>query len=435
MSLPQAAPSLPPPRRRGHAGTHLFLGCCVMLVTVFLVWANFGRLDVVSLAIGEVVPATKVKSIQHLEGGIVRKILVREGDRVTRGQALIELEPLQTGADLAELEIRMRALTLGITRLEAEASGQGTPDFPPEIARKEPDLVRQEIELFRTRRSRVDNQIQSQRQQIIERDQEIKEVQARLRNNAVSLKLLTEQLKISNKLLSLDLSNRMSHLNLLKEESELTGKIETDRATLPRARAAQEAARSQLRAVISGFKEEAQKELNDVRRTARELVQRMRKYQDNLRRTVLRSPVDGIVKTLYVFTEGGVIQPASTVLDVVPGDDRLVIEAKLATQDIGYVRIGQNAQVQLASADAARFGFLKGKVTNISPDTIVTRDGMPFYKVRIVTERDHFESGDLVYRLSPGMQVQSSILTGTRTVMRYLLDPYLGSMGKAMQER
>ena len=416
-------------------GTHVFLFSCVAMVAAFLTWATYGKLDVVALASGEIVPATQVKSIQHLEGGIVREILVREGEQVKRGQPLVKLAPTKTRTEVAEVVIRLRALRVAIARLSAEAIVARKPIFPPDLAASDPDLVQQARELFEIRRSRVENQIRSQQHQITQRDQEIKEIQVRLRNNLNSMNLLREQLKISAKLLTKGLTNRMSDLNLRREESELKGRIDEDRVALPRAKAAQSAARAQLEAIKNGFQEEARKELSEIRRTEKELTERLLKFRDTLSRTVLRSPVDGIVKTLYVATEGGVIQAGATVVDIVPGDDRLVIEARLPTQDIGYVRLDQEALVQLASAEAARYGKLMGKVVRVSPDTIVTRDGVPFYKVRIEPEREYFERGDLRYKLSPGMQIQVSIRTGTRTVMRYLLDPYLGSFGKALQER
>jgi len=428
-------PQEEPRKKRGNAGTHLFLASCMALVGVFLTWATVGELDVVSLAMGEVVPAGQVKSVQHLEGGIVRKFLVKEGDPVTQGQALIELEPTWSGGEVEELKIRLAALEVSIGRLEAEMSGQADLTYPAALAASEPDLVSQAKSLFRTRRNRVENQLATQREEIVQKEQEIMEVKARMRNNTRGLDLVREQLKISNKLIKLDLTNRMAHLDLLKEESSLQGRIEEDRALLPRAVAAQNAAKAQLKAIESGFREEAAKELADARRTHKELSQRIRKSEDSLRRTVLRAPVDGIVKTLYVVTVGGVVQAGKTVLDIVPGDDRLLIEARLQPQDIDYVRVGQEARVQLASGEAARYGTLSGKVVHVSPDTIVTREGSSFYKVRIVPEKEFFERGTLRYRLSPGMQVQSSIQTGTRTVMRYLLDPYIGQMNLALKER
>ncbi len=423
------------PQRSNNYGSHAFLLCCMALVSGFLVWANIGQLDVVAVAAGEVVPSSQLKSIQHLEGGIIRHILVKEGDKVVRNQPLIELEPTRSGAELDELAIRVAALKVNIVRLETEVFGKNRLEFPADIRASEPDLVAQTERFFKTRMRRMESQLVQQRQQIIQRQQEIQEVQVRLKNTRNSLKLVREQLKISKRLTNLDLSNRMGHLGLLKEEAELVGRIEEDRARLPRTNAALSGAKAQLEATRNGFREEAATELADARRTFNELSQRIRTMEDSLRRTVLRAPVDGIVKTLYVVTQGGVIQAGKTVLDMVPGDDRLVVEARLLTQDIGYVQLGQEARIQLASAEAARFGVLKGNVVHISPDTIVTREGMPYYKVRIQPERDFFESGNLRYRLSPGMQVQSSIQTGTRTVMRYILDPYIGKMGTALRER
>ncbi|MHA1598186.1 MAG: HlyD family efflux transporter periplasmic adaptor subunit, partial [Alphaproteobacteria bacterium] len=146
-------------------------------------------------------------------------------------------------------------------------------------------------------------------------------------------------------------------------------------------------------------------------------------------------PVDGVVKSLYVTTIGGVLKPGQTVADVVPGGDRLIIEAKLETQDIGYVQAGQSVIVKLTSADAMRFGNMEGTVTNVSPDTLVTQDGLSYYKVRIETEKDRFQRGDLQYRLYPGMQVVTNILTGKRTVLEYIAGPLLNSMDEAMTER
>lgn len=166
-----------------------------------------------------------------------------------------------------------------------------------------------------------------------------------------------------------------------------------------------------------------------------ELTQRMQKFKDSLQRTVVRSPVDGTIKSLYVFTVGGVLRPGDPIADIVPAGDRLIIEAKLPTSDIGYIEEGQTAVIKLASADAMRFGGLDGNVINISPDTLVTPDGMPFYKVRIETEDDHFQRGSQKYNLFPGMQVMANIQTGQRTVLEYVLAPLLNSMDDAMQER
>ncbi len=415
--------------------THMFLGICVALVVTFLVWSYFGRLDIVSTAVGEVIPSSQVKSIQHLEGGIVREILVREGDMVEKGQPLVVLESTQSGSDLQELNVRITSHRIDIARLEAEMSGADKVVFPDDLVRDHPDLVAQSEDMFKTRRSRIKGDMAAQREQIIQRTQDIKAISERIKNARKSLKLVDEQIAISKDLLKDDLTNRMVHLNLLKEAADLNAKIDDAAAAKPSAAAALKEAKIKLKGIQDSYREEVSKELDLKRRSLNEFSNRVRKFEDSLKRTVLRSPVKGVVKTMHVFTVGGVVQPGATVVDVVPGGDRLIIEAKLETADIGYVHSGQTATIMLASADAGRFAPLKGTVVQVSPDAIRDSKGVPFYKVRITTERSYFEHKKTRYRLVPGVQVTCSIKTGQRSIMEYILDPYFISLSTALRER
>lgn len=416
-------------------GTHIFLGLCVASVVLFAIWASTAELDIVSVATGEVAPSSNVQTVEHLEGGIVRQILVRDGDRVAPGEALVELEQTQSGADLQELKIRIRSLLAEVSRLRAELSGADKPTFPAALVKAEPRLVKQAEAMFETRRSRMQGQVNAQQDAIRQRELEIQEVQARRESARASLKLINEQITISENLLQKELTNRMLHLNLLKEAADLRGRIAESEKALPRLQAALGEARSNMETVRASFREEAQLALDESTREMEELTQRVRKFEDNLNRTTVRSPVDGIVKTMHVRTVGGVVRPGGRVAEIVPADDRLIIEAKLLPQDIGYVRTGQKAKVTLASADAAKFGDIVGEVDRVSPDTLLNEDGVPFYQVRIVTDKSYFEDGKLRYDLFPGMQVVSSIQTGSRTVMEYILDPLIGRMSDALRER
>ena len=413
-------------------GTHVFLGACVALVAVFLTWTTLGKLDVVSSAVGEVVPASKVKAVQHLEGGIVSDILVHEGEHVKEGQTMIELAPTTSDSQLEEVSGRLQSLRAKQARLISEVKGLPAPEFPSDL---NADLVAQNVALFRTRQQRVKGQVDEQNELIAQRDQEIREVEGRIAHNQEAIKLVQDQIKISDRLMELNLTNRMKHLDLLKEQENLKGQINADMTSLPTKRAAQKQAFARLDAIRAGFIEEARLDLDETSRNVDELTQRKRKLDDSFTRTTIRAPVDGIVKTLHVATIGGVIQPGGTVVDLVPADDRLVIDARLPTRDIGYVRAGQRAKVRLASSDASRFGALEGEVENVSPDTLTTDQGVPFYKVRIATHENHFENRGLRYDLFPGMQVQADIQTGTRTVLEYLLDPYFRSVETALRER
>ncbi|MDP6571877.1 MAG: HlyD family type I secretion periplasmic adaptor subunit [Rhodospirillales bacterium] len=422
-------------REAAGAGTHLFIILCAGLVIAFLAWAHFGKIDIVSSAMGEVVPSSQVKNVQNLEGGIVRQFLVREGDRVKVGQPLVILESTASGADVQELEVRIASHKVDIARLEAELANAPVPKFSDELILGNLDLVRQAHEMFKTRRSRAKNELAGYQELANQRRQEIREISARLANERERLKLLGEQISISDELLKSDLTNRMLHLNLLKEASDLKGRIGEDGAALKRAKAAFSEAKVNIETFSDTVQEQVRKDLELKSRALEELSNRLEKFADSLQRRVLRSPVDGVVKTLYVYTVGGVVQPGATVVDVVPGTDRLVIEAKLSPQDIGYVHAGQTATVRLASSDAARFGNLDGEVVQVSPDTIETTEGIPYYKVRIATARDYFETKDERYRLVPGVQVMCNILTGQRSVLQYLADPFLGSFRQALRER
>ena len=415
--------------------THWLLALCVTTCLAFFIWASVFTLDIVSLASGEVIPSSQIKSVQHLEGGIIRKISIREGEQVKSGQELIVLEPTQSGADVGEIRVRLLSLRAEIVRLEAEVSGADAPTFKADLIANNPRMAKQTLARFNSRKKSLQSRIDSQSETVAQRGQEIKEISARIKNLNQNLALMKEQISISEELLKEDLTNRYNHLDLLKEASGIQGRVEEDSSALHRARSALKEAEANMDGIVTAFREESGMQLEEARLSFNELSQREQIFDDNLARTILRSPVDGVIKTLYITTVGGVLRAGQTVIDVVPVDDRLVVEAKLQTQDIGYVKAGQSALIKLNSADALRFGGMDGTVTNVSPDTIITEQGAPYYKVRIETANDRFQRGDLQYRLFPGMQVIASIRTGDRTVIEYLTDPFFNTMSGALGER
>lgn len=414
---------------------HLIFFLCGSVFVAFGLWASVRTLDIVSMAPGEVVPASQVKTVQHLEGGIVRQILIREGDLVSAGQSLVELEPTTSSADVGELQVRLTSLRIEISRLEAQTGGLKEPNFEAELIADHAAQVRQARGLFKARRNTHKNQIAKQRLVVSQHGHEIDEITARINNAKANLGMVREQVAISNDLLKKDLTNRYNHLDLLKEESNLKGGIEEDASALGRAKASLGEAKATQQDLVYVFDEGNRSDLDAAYVSFGELSQRMQKFDDSLKRTTVRSPVDGIIKTLYVFTIGGVLRPGDAVADIVPANDRLVIEAKLPTEDIGFVSAGQLATLKLASADAMRFGHILGEVLTVSPDALVNDDGQPYYKVMIAPESDHFERKSQKYNLFPGMQIMASIHTGERTVLEYLIDPLRTSMDDAFRER
>lgn len=415
--------------------SHIFLLIFISFFVVMGVWGSRFKLDIFSTAKGEVVPASQIRQVQHLEGGIIRKILVKEGDKVTVGQPLVELETTASGADVGQLRSRIAALNADQIRLNAEAAGENTLVFPANLRKGYPEIVREANGLFKARQKRHQNELMVLGARIVQRRQSIKEAVSRINRYKEKLGLLYEQIKISEKLLENELTNRYNHLDLLGKASELEGQIEEATAAATRAEFSLKEAKSMLRGSTNTFLEGVRGSLENNGRKLNEYAERLNKLEDSLKRTVLRAPVDGIVKTLRVSTRGGVIKPGESVLDIVPGEDRLIIEAKLSPGAIGYVNIGQTAKISLSAAEAMRFGDIDGTVINISPDTLVTRNGSAYYKVRIATKKTYFEKGNRRYRLYPGVVVTARIHTGQRTIIDYLFDPFLGGLKSALTEQ
>ncbi len=415
--------------------THLFFFVCILLFAGFGFWAFYSTLDIMSITMGEVVPSGNIKQVQHLEGGIIKDILVKEGQVVKKGQPLIELENTDSKASVEELKIRTASLAINIARLKAELAGADHIEFDKSLVQEHKTQIKQAEELFHANQAQLQNHQESQKKLISQRSQSLNELKARVRNQKKRISLLNEQIKISENLLKEDLTNRYDHLNLLKESNLLKSSIEENSIAVKRADSALKEQESRLEGILSSYRQNVQIQLEENRQHFKELSQRIRKFKDHLQRTILRAPVDGIVKALYVYTRGGVVRAGSTMLDIVPHDDHLIIEAKLQTQDIGYISPGQHAVLTLTSSDAFKYGVLKGKVIRISPDTFVTPEGSAYYKASIMTEQNYFQGRAQKYMLYPGMILKVSIQTGERTVLQYLLSPFLNSMDSALTER
>ena len=422
-------------RDRNRRLLQVFFLLLVAMCLCFFLWAFLGKLDIVSTANGKVVPSSRIKAIQHLEGGIVREISVREGEPVIKDQVLAVLEQTASGADVDELNARIIALTFDVIRLEAENSGRDTLVFPKELRDSHPEIASQNLNLFQARQSQYQSEVEAHREKIHQKEQDIGVIKARLDNARKSLELLSKQLDISEDLLAENLTTRYKHLELEREATDLKSRIEQDQVAVQRAESAVKEAHRQLEEMQHGFSSLIRTELKNGREQLEEFTMRLRKYDDSLDRKVIRSPVDGIVKSLYIVTRGGVVTPGMTIMDIVPAGDKLVVEAHLPISDIGFVTVGQKAVVKLASHDARRFGKLEGLVTHVSPDAFTDDEGRMYYTVRIDTEQDKFKQGNREYRLYPGVLVQVFIHIGQRSVLEYLLDPFLTTLDNSLQER
>lgn len=404
------------------------------LMLALLLWSFFFRLDIASHSTGDVTSAGHTKIVQHLEGGIVRRILVKEGQAVKQGEPLAEVERGAAEADMRELEAQLGALEIKALRLEAQLSNRSTFTISPELAKRFPDQVETARALLRAQRTRVGSSYEAQFEKVSQRDEERAELAARRLHIDNKLKLLLQQIEISQRLLNEGLTNRYEHLNLLKEEELASGTLKEIDASLKRVAAAQRQEGASLRSLGSGDSEQFQKELAETRRQIAESQERMRKFSDTQDRLIVRAPIDGVVMTLQIVTEGGVIQPGGVLMTLVPANEPLLVEARLPIGDIGLVRVGQDAKIQLVSSVARGFKPIGGKVVHISPDSVLDEQKIPHFRVRIAPDGSAFEHRNSRYPLLPGVPVSVAILTGERSLFLYLAGPITDGFSNAFTE-
>ena len=376
---------------------------------VMVLWSVLFEIDIVSNAEGQIIPLGEVKTIQHLEGGIIDQILVKESELVEKDQPLVILAATASEVEVDEVKVQIDAQIIKSIRIESEINNFDIPIFPDELVNERPDLVNKSMELYISKKDKYNG--------------DINEINAVIDQHQTSVDILLRQAEMSSQLLEEKVTNEYAHLNVLKELNAAKGQLEESI--------------EKKENITNEFVQNARNELQVAQRDLSELNETIKALKDNLDRTSINAPVEGIVKNLFFVTEGGVIRPGEAILDLVPTRDSLIVEARLQDSDIGFVQVGQSAVVKLSSADSVNFGQLNGIVTQISPDTEEDENDnrIVFYKILLETDKNYFESNDKIYQLVPGVKVNASIHIGQRTVANYLLSPFIDSMDGTFQER
>lgn len=397
-------------------------------------WAAVTRLDEVAVAQGEVVPQGATKIIQHLEGGIVQELSVREGDTVVAGEPLLRLQLGTSGVNRAELSVRRDSLALRRARLAAEAAG--TPVvFSEGAERRQPELAASERAARAARQRELDTAQSILSEQLVQRKSEVHELRETVTALRNDLELSREKLAISSSLLKDGLTSRLDHLDAQRDVGRLEGELKTVAARISTAEGALaevEARQNELRDRFAGTVRE---ELGGVEIELRRVNELLAEATAQSGRTVIQSPIEGTVKKLRHNTIGGVVRPGEPIMEIVPQLDRLVIEARLNPTDRGYVRPGQRALVKLTTYDFVRYGGLEGVVVRIAPDTEMSRSGQPYFTVIVETRKTWLGETEGALPISPGMEAVVDIKTGERTVIDYLLQPVLKLRSEAFRER
>ncbi|MCZ6454653.1 MAG: HlyD family type I secretion periplasmic adaptor subunit [Alphaproteobacteria bacterium] len=425
-----SADLLRPPRRWTN-GLLLFI---VVTVISLIGWAWWAELEEVTSGAGLVIPASKVKVVQNLEGGIVLAILTEDGAQVKKGQVLLRIDPTGFGARLNESLGRQAGMQVTLRRLRAEAE-ETEPDFDDALIEQWPDLVSRELTLFLSRRESLQASLNALNELVLQRGQEIKEVRNQIRVVGRSLSLANEELELMRPAVREGIVSRVELFRTESRVNDLDGQLSSARLSVPRINATLAEAKQRLEERKKQFRSEALLERNLLEVELSALTETIGAEQDRVARTDVRSPVDGIVKELKVTTIGQVVQPGLDLVEIVPLDDTLLIEAQVRPADIAFLRPGQLAVVKLTAYDFTLYGTLEGQLERISVDTIEDEQGERFYKILVRTQRNFLGEESAGNVILPGMVAQVDVITGKKTVLQYITSPLLRVQGQALRER
>lgn len=401
-------------------------------VFVLLLWANFAVLDEVTRGEGKVIPSRQIQILQSMDGGIVSEILVREGQTVRTGDLLLKVDPTRMVSSLRENRSQYLSLLAKGARLRALA--EGAKFIPPEdVTREAPEIVEQERALYESRRAELDATIGVARQQLSQRTQELVSVRAKREQATQSYNLTARELEMTRPLAKSGAISDVELLRLERDVARYRGERDSANSDIPRLESAISEATRKMQEVELTFRNTARSELSETNAKLNALSEGSAALEDRVKQTEIRSPVNGTIKQLKVNTVGGVVQPGKDVIEVVPSDDALVLEARVLPRDIAFLRPGQKALVKFTAYDFATYGGLEATLEHISADTVVDEKGNAFFLVRVRTLATSI--GSQQFPIIPGMVAEVDILTGKKSVLSYLLKPILRAQSRALTER
>ncbi|MFD2190935.1 HlyD family type I secretion periplasmic adaptor subunit [Pistricoccus aurantiacus] len=405
----------------------------IATATVALIlWACVAPIDEVTRGTGRVIPSSQLQTVQSFDGGVVQSILVAEGERVEAGQLLMRIDPTRFLSNLQENRATAQSLEAKAERLRALATG--TEFVPPEaLQQKAPRLMERERNLYRSSLETLEEQKAILEDRLSQRRAELVEATSRRDTAGRELVMASKELRLTRPLLQSGAVSEVEVLRLSREVSRARGERDQADAQVAGLKSAIKEAEGELREVELQARNEWGEELSATLGELAALNEASSGLQDRVRLAEVRSPVDGIVQRLAITTLGGVAKPGEEVVEIVPTEDTLLMEARIAPRDIAFLRPGQPATIKLTAYDFAIYGGIDAELTNISADTITDKDNNTFYLVKVRTLENERKAATL--DVIPGMTAQVDILTGKRTVMQYLLKPILRAWGNSLGER
>jgi membrane fusion protein, adhesin transport system len=408
--------------------------CIASFFVLFILWASLSELDEVTRASGRIVPSKQIQIIQNLEGGIVKEILVRQGDKVKAGDVLVKLDRTQFDAEFNRNEEEFLSLEATIARLKAESNFE-EPVFDEKLMAEQEYMVSRELNLFNARKAEFDASINSIAARLKQIEQELIETEVSLVSARSASALADREVELLKPLVERGIEPQMELVRAEQRKIEASGDSRIAELGIEKAKKSVEEVNLQIEAERQKFRASALMELNEAETNRNQIVDSLPALSDRVNRTDVLAPTDGIINQVMVSTLGGIVDSGMPIVELVPLDDTLLVEAEVQPQDIAFLRPGQDARVKLTAYDFARYGALEGRVENISADAILNDQEQYVYVIQVRTEENSLPSDDGNLPILPGMVAEVDILNGKKSIMRYLMNPVLKLQEKAFRER
>lgn len=399
-----------------------------------VVWMSQSSVEEIIRGEGRVVTSQNVQMIQNLEGGIIKELLVAEGDIVEKGQLLAKLDDTRYISTANENQKTLESLTLKIARLSAEATGKRFV-LTEELKTYSSALVTSERDLHISRRKNLYQKKQVLKLRLDQKHQELSAADAELRRLREEARLLSKELRIKRPLLARGLVTEIELLQLERQQSELDGRYEQKQLSMPKVRAEISEVKAELEGLNTKFREEANQELSKVIAEKEKLEQTSLAISDRVDRTVVMAPAAGVVQKINVSTQGGVLKAGDVLMEIVPLDDHLLIETKILPKDIAFIHPEQNAVVKITAYDFSIYGGLSGVVKKISADTFEDEKGNAYYLLKVEAEQNYLGDKNDPKPITTGMVADVGIITGEKSLLTYILKPVVKTLDVALTER
>jgi len=405
-----------------------------LVICAFLTWAGFTNVDEVAVTTGEITPTGKVQSIQHLEGGIIAAIPIHEGELVEKGQVLIVLDPSGPATELGQVEARRAALELQVERLRAIGAGRA-PDFSfiePQFR----SMVTDQQTIYESQKNAQDERAQVIIAQIEQKKQDLALLDEQENTLSRKADLLLEEFLLREELYKKGLATKIAYLDSKRAVNDARGDLANLVVDRQRTMDSLSESRRRLAELDTNGREQALTQMGVVSNELAQVLESLDQLKDRVRRLKVTAPVRGYVKGLKVNTVGGVIPAGAIVMEIVPLDEELIVEARINPRDVGHLRIGQGVKIKVTTYDFARYGGITGELKEVSATTFVDpKTGEPYYKGIVTMDRNYVGSNPERNQVMPGMTVQADIQTGKKTLLAYLLKPVVSSVMTSFKER